>query len=218
MKSIKTEQYTCIQTKPLKKVPERLPWPRFAKDDESVKLGINVVEKKPDIIKLVHKFFYVDGISMEELLQEVYAAIIHKNYTRSAHDPRKSSFGHYVYMVANNVCINLVHKKKRYDKESDSIYEVYGDEDKPLIDVTEAEETNNHSTSEMVDALEESLRKSNRFDLARFIRATRTGASAEVIKAALSYGSRSLNNKNIREIRHEINQYVSSSFASSILT
>lgn len=205
-----------IETKPLKKVPEKLPWPRVAKDNPDIKLGIDVVVKRPDIIKLVHKFFHVDGISMEELLQEVYAAIIHKNYTRSAHDPRKSSFGHYVYMVANNVCINLVHKKKRYDRESDSIYEVFGDDDKPLAETAIAEEPTNYVASEAVEALEENLRKKNRFDLARFIRATRSGASADIIKAALSYGNRTVNNKHMREMRHEISSFVTSSSYSAI--
>ena len=193
----------------LKKAPQKFPWPRTAKDNPEVQLGIDIIKKRPDIIKLVHKFFHVDGISMEELLQEVYAAIIHKNYTKSAHDPRKSSFGHYVYMVANNVCINLVHKKKRYDRESESIYESSGDEERPLIETAEADESDNHKTSETVEALEELLRKSHKFHLARFVRATRTGASAEVIKAALTYGGKPVTNKHIRDIRHEISEFVS---------
>src|SRR5271157_2306728 len=128
-----------ISRKPLKKAPDKLPWPRNAED--GTPLGIDVVAKEKDVIKLVHKFFKVEGISMEELKQEVYVAIIHKNYTRSAHDPRKSSFGHYVYMITDNVCKNLIHRKKRYDRERDSIDSSYDEnDDRTLLDTVDIEE------------------------------------------------------------------------------
>src|ERR1700735_1356112 len=103
-----------ITKKPGRAPVVRFPWPR--KSDPStgpiVELGVDVVAKKKDIIRIVYKFFKVEGVSMEELLQEVFCAIINKNTTRSAHDPRKSSFGHYVFLVANHTCIGLVHRKK----------------------------------------------------------------------------------------------------------
>jgi len=188
--------------------PTRYPWPRSAMDNPDIQLGIDILGKRKDIIKLVHKFFHVDGVTMEELLQEVYAAILHKNYTKSAHDPRKSSFGHYVYMIANNVCINLVHKKKRYDKEKDSIYEVLDNEDQPLIDTAEAESTDGEERSESVEALESYLRKKGKYDLARYVRAANTGVDPDVLREALSYGSKNVDLKMMREIRREVQNFV----------
>jgi RNA polymerase sigma factor (sigma-70 family) len=190
----------------------RYPWPRTAADDESVHLGIDIIKKRPDIIKLVHKFFHVDGIAMEELLQEVYLAIMHKNYSKSAHDPRKSSFGHYVYMIANNVCINLVHKKKRYDKEKDSIYEsAHEDEDAPIIETAEAvDQYEDEYDSEKLEDFEIRLRRKGLMDLARYIRAARTGASNEIIREALSYGDKSITVKKLREMRYKVTDLVNS--------
>lgn len=190
--------------KTARKKSVRLPWPRTATDNPEVHVGIDVIAKRKDIIRIVHKFFHVDGISMEELLQEVYLAILHKNTTRSAHDPRKSSFGHYVYMIANNVCINLVHKKKRYDKERDSIYELLDEDKQPMLENIIDEECEDVHDSENIEALEEHLRKLGKYDLARYVRAVRCGASPEVLREALSYGDQEINLKFIRDIRKEV--------------
>jgi len=198
----------------LKKKPDRLPWPRAAEEDPKVQLGVDVVAKRQDVVKIVHKFFKVDGCPMDELLQEVYTAIVHKNYTRSAHDPRKSSFGHYVYMVANNVCINLVHKKKRYDRERDSIDAPIGDDGRTFLETYEVEESKTfHDDCDAVDDFEDKLRKSGMWDVARFVRAVRTGASADVIKEALSWGDRRISNKDMRDFRHRVQMMASGSSA-----
>jgi len=201
-----------VPGKPLKKVPDRLPWPRVA-DDGKTSLGVDVVAKRQDIIKIVHKFFKVESVPMEELLQEVYVAIIHKNTTRSAHDPRKSSFGHYVYMVANNVCINLVHKKKRYDKESDSIDAPHGDDDqRTMLDSVEVAVESEPPTqlSEHIEEIEHQLRKQGMWDLARYLRAARSGANPDVIREALSWGSRKVSSKTIRDIRAQVQSMIRS--------
>ncbi len=182
---------------------ERLPWPRTASDNDKVQLGIDIRAKKQDIERMVHKFFHIDGYSMEDLLQEVYTAIIHKNTTRSAHDPRKSSFGHYVYMVANNVCRNLVSKKKRYDKEKESIFEPYLEDGRTIEESYEPENLN-FEESENVLELEYVLRKMNKFDLARYIRASRLGSSSDIIRAALSYGKKKVSHKTMRDMRHQV--------------
>ena len=195
--------------KPIAK-PQRLPWPRAAEDDPKIQLGVDVVAKRPDIIKIVHKFFRVNEISMEDLLQEVFLAVIHKNHTRSAHDPRKSSFGHYVFMVANNVCINLVHRKQRYDKERESIDTPHGEDSRSLLETIEAapeEETdlfNDH-----MEEIESIMRQRGMWDLARYVRAARSGAAPNVIREALSWGDRNITNKHIREIRLSISEFIS---------
>ena len=208
----------CIKIEKTPKVKaDRLPWPRLASDSTKVELGIDVIKKKPDIEKIVHKFFKVERYSMEDLLQEVYIAILHKNGTRSAHDPRKSSFGHYVYMVANNVCRNIVSKKKRYDKEKDSIFEPY-QEDGRTIEESYEPVLESFVDSENIMELEIHLRKQKRHELARFVRAARIGSSPDVIRAALSYGDRKMSHKIIRNMRHEIVSFATNlnlQFASS---
>lgn len=198
-----------IPGKPLKKAPERLPWPRLA-DDQKTLLGVDVLLKRQDIIKITHKYFRVENISMEELLQEVYVAIIHKNHTHSAHDPRKSSFGHYVYMIANNVCINLVHRKKRHDKERESIDSPYGhDDSRTLLDVIDvAADEPKDSLLEHMEEIEGLLRKRGMWDLARYIRAVRSGANSDVIREALSWGNRKVSSKTIRDIRSQVQDMI----------
>lgn len=194
--------------RPAKKSTARLPWPRMSDPDESgkvVPLGVDVVAKRQDIVKIVHKFFEVHSVSMDELLQEVFVAIIHKNYTRSAHDPRKSSFGHYVYMVANNVCINLVHRKRRYDKESESIDAPLScDDSRTVLDTVEAPQDRPDELSEMMQEVEEAMRKKGMWELARYVRAARSGAQPDVIREALSWGNRRVSSKTIRDLRLQI--------------
>lgn len=209
-----------VPGKPLKRTPERLPWPRFSKKEEdektgklmpSVPLGIDVVAKKLDVTKIVHKFFRVADVPMEELLQEVFVAIIHKNYTRSAHNPNKSSFGHYVYMVANNVCVNLVHKKRRYDRERDSIDAPVSSEDsRSILDVVEdlAARPEKDDFAEHMEDVEHALRLKGQWDLARYIRAVRSGASPDVVRESLSWGSRKITTKTIRDIKLRIQSEV----------
>jgi DNA-directed RNA polymerase specialized sigma24 family protein len=203
------QQAKTIQVpgKPLKKVPDRLPWPRLA-DDNKTQLGVDVITKEKDIIRLVHKFFKVEDVPMEELIQEVYVAIIHKNHTRSAHDPRKSSFGHYVYMVANNVCINLVHRKKRYDKERDSIDAPHSSDDNrtmlDTVDIAVPDPEFSDTLSEHMEEVETAMRKKGMWDVARYIHAARSGSNPDIIREALSWGSRKVSSKTIRDIRAQI--------------
>jgi hypothetical protein len=175
-------------------------------DDGVTPLGVDVAAKRMDIIKIVHKYFKVHGVDMHELLQEVYLAIIHKNYGRSAHDPRKSSFGHYVYMIANNVCINLVHKKKRTDMEKDSIDAPNGPDDKrTLIETVAAEDMlDRDGFDSRVEEFELLMRRRGMWDLARYVRATRSGAKPDVIREALSWGNRKMTTKGIRDIRAQL--------------
>jgi len=207
-----------VHGQPLKKKPDRLPWPRLSEPDENgkiVALGVDVVAKRQDVIKIVHKFFKVESVSMDELLQEVYVAIIHKNCTRSAHDSRKSSFGHYIYMVANNVCINLVHRKRRHDKESESIDAPYGhDDQRTLLDCFEAPpQRENDDLTEHMEEVEKSMRKRGMWDLARYMRAARSGAEADVIREALSWGGRKISSKTIRDIRSQIQTIIHNEYA-----
>lgn len=194
-------------------VSKRLPWPRMAADDPNVAVGVDVVAKRKDIIKITYKFFRVADLSMEELLQEVFLAIIHKNHTRSAHDPRKSSFGHYVYMVANNVCINLVHKKKRYDKEKDSIDASSNEEDRrTLMEKYEEEMISEEPESVNFESLERFLRSKGHWDIARYVRAVKSGAQSDVIKLALSFGDRMETSKTLKAYRVKLTKFYDQGF------
>jgi len=192
-------------SEPLKKKPDRLPWPRKSEDDLA-ELGIDVIAKEMDIRKIIGKWFFVKDYPMEDLMQEVFVTIIHKNTTRSAHDPRKSSFGHYVWMIGNHVCINIVNKKKRYDKESDSIDTPrWSDDSRTLLDTYEDSDAvmpDEDITSD-ITGVQKMLWKSGKLEAARYISAVKTGAPSYVIKEALSF-RKSVTNKDIRYIRSEI--------------
>ena len=203
-----------LPEKPVGKRIERLPWPRNDRDEKTGKLvprGVDVAAKRKDVIKIVYKYFRVPGVPMEELLQEVFLAIVHKNHGKSAHNPAKSSFGHYVYMVANNVCINLVHRKKRFEKEKDSIDTGFrADDDRSFLETHEVpvEEDKDTFFSDKMEELETTMRQDGMWDLARYIRAVRSGASSDVIREALSFGDRRVTNKTMREIRHQVREVV----------
>lgn len=189
--------------KPVKRPPEKLPWPRKAEDGTD--LGVNVQTKRQDIVKIVYKHFKVPEVSMDELLQEVFLAIVHKNRGNSAHDPRKSSFGHYVYMVANNVCINLVQRKKRSELERDSLDAPTGHEGRrSVMDTVAAPSTDERASDPFesrLDDIETEMRRRGLWDVARYVRAVRTGASANVIREALSWRGNQVTTKTIRDLR-----------------
>lgn len=194
-----------LDDKPVRRPPEKLPWPRRAED--GTELGVDVVAKRQDIVKIVYKHFKVPEISMDELLQEVFLAIVHKNRGNSAHDPRKSSFGHYVYMVANNVCINLVQRKKRSELERDSLDAPIGHEGRrSVLDTVAAAATAEEARAvdpfeSRLDDIEAELRRRGLWDVARYVRAVRTGASALVIREALSWRGNKVTTKVIRDMR-----------------
>lgn len=195
-----------LRSRPVGKTTERLPWPRSAED--GTPLGIDVSAKHLDIIKIVHKWFKVKDVQMDELLQEVFLAIVHKNRGRSAHDPRKSSFGHYVYMVANNVCINLVHRKRRQSAESDSLDAPNGpDDSRTLMETYELEEDGPDPFLDQAEDLESDLRTSGLWDAARYVRAVRTGASPDVVREALAFGGRTVTTKTIRDLRNQVRNF-----------
>lgn len=198
-----------IKGSPTKKPIQRLPWPRFAEDGVTP-IGIDVEAKRKDIIKLTYKYYRVPFISMDELLQEIYLAILHKNRSNSAHDPRKSSFGHYVCMIANNICVNLVNKRKRLDREKESI-DVRLSDDRSFLDVYEDEtvEENPNEFNENMKLLEERLRMDGHWEIARYMNAVRTGSKPDIIREALTWGDRKITTKYIRDLRSDMNEVIS---------
>lgn len=89
------------------KLTPRLPWPRSAPDDPSVQLGVDVVRRRGEIEAIVKAYFSETGIPKgcpsEDFIQEVILKIVQQNRLKGVYDPRKSSFSHYIWMVASNV-------------------------------------------------------------------------------------------------------------------
>lgn len=91
--------------------PASFPWPRLA-DDGVTPLGIDLKVKHLDVLKLVRKHCRFPSLDANDLLQEVYAAILRKNLTRSAWDPRRGrGFGGYVVMVALGIAKHMLEKR-----------------------------------------------------------------------------------------------------------
>jgi DNA-directed RNA polymerase specialized sigma24 family protein len=201
---------TLEQTETIQK---RMPWPRCDSEDPSTPLGVDVDAKMKDITKIVYKHFHIKDVGMDELLQEVRAAIIHKNHSPSAHNPKKSSFSHYVFMVARNVVRNLVQKKKRYDREilSEDVYE-NGNDLKTLVEsASDAISYEEFSLSDdffgHVRDVERNMRRRGMIEHARYLRAASTGASTDIIREAMSFGRHNITNKHLRSIKHQISEY-----------
>jgi hypothetical protein len=76
---------------------------RFRACPKGLRRGIDVARMYPEIRALVVAKFGQAGVDVEDLVQEVAAAIAVKNTSaRSAFDPARSGFGHYVYLVARS--------------------------------------------------------------------------------------------------------------------
>jgi len=79
------------------------------------------------------------GYDPEEILQEVNVGILRRNVGRCVFDPKKSSFGHYVFMVCNGVLANYHRRDKRRKTHEQSGLLRFTDEGLTLVDVTDAE-------------------------------------------------------------------------------
>jgi DNA-directed RNA polymerase specialized sigma24 family protein len=93
---------------------EVLAWPRS--DRDGTPLGIDLSKHANDVNRIVCAHFaHGHSLNMEDLVQEVYAAILRKNRQPCAFDPRRSTFAHYVFIVARSTLLNLLDKEKRAD-------------------------------------------------------------------------------------------------------
>lgn len=191
----------------MKVVPTKFPWPRTAED--GTPLGVDVRARHSDISRIVYKFFRVENLPMEELLQEIFLTICQKNFTRSAHDPRKSSFGHYVYLVANNVCINLVHKHRRYDREVKILDAPVGEDDqRTFLDTLDVESKTEDPVQADMEETEHLLRRNGHWEAARYVMLARKGHPSDVIREALSHSGKTVTSKTLRDIRDQVRKFL----------
>jgi len=79
--------------------------------------GIDLDRRGHEVAKLLRAGFQgwisAYGYDFDDVLQEVYRKILVANRGKSPWSPQKSSFGHYVHMVARSALSNLHRKEKR---------------------------------------------------------------------------------------------------------
>ncbi len=103
-------------------------------------LGIDLGKRGHEVRKLFYAGFARKvarrGYDPEDVLQELYKALLIRNRGKCPWDPQKSSFGHYVHMVAGCIISNYVRRYGRLEKN-----ETFGiqDPDGEVIDVAEAD-------------------------------------------------------------------------------
>jgi hypothetical protein len=89
-----------------------LPWPRCAED--GTHLGVDLSASASEVREVVRKYFRAPaGHEIDDYCQEVCVRIAARNHMPSAHDPRKSSLRHYIYMVANATGANMANTESR---------------------------------------------------------------------------------------------------------
>jgi hypothetical protein len=77
-------------------------------------LGVDLSERSEEVRRIMRRHFRPpEGVDFEDYFQEVCSIIARRNHMPSAHDPRKSSFGHYVYMVANAAGADMANSESR---------------------------------------------------------------------------------------------------------
>lgn len=94
-------------------------------------IGIDLGKRHQEVRRLVSKGFgakiRASGYSFEDVLQEVYLGLQVRNRGKCPFDPAKSSFGHYVWMVAECVIRNHHRKAQRISVESAGLKGVDGE-------------------------------------------------------------------------------------------
>lgn len=81
-------------------------------------VGIDLASRWAEVPKLLFAGFgrmiYACGYDPDEVVQEVYKGLLVRNRGKCPWDPAKSSFGHYVHMVARCVLLNFHRRQQRY--------------------------------------------------------------------------------------------------------
>lgn len=79
--------------------------------------GVDVPRMYPEIAAIVRKHFANANVDLDELVQETAAAIAKKNASgASAYDPARSSFGHYVHLVARSKLGHMLGSRTRRER------------------------------------------------------------------------------------------------------
>lgn len=93
-------------------------------------LGIDLIKRGAEVRKLLMAGFggtiQKNGWDVEDVLQEVYLGIVTRNRGQCPWDPKKSSFGHYVYMICRCVVANYGRKQGRIRREQVGLLDADG--------------------------------------------------------------------------------------------
>lgn len=88
------------------------------------RLGIDLAVRGVEVRRLLYSKFSIRmaraGYDPEDVLQEVYRALLVRNEGKCPFDARKSSFGHYVMMVISCVLANYHRRESRHRLVEDS--------------------------------------------------------------------------------------------------
>lgn len=101
------------------------------------KLGVDVETKSEDIKSVFYKHFAKMCIQSkydpEEMLQEIYLGILHRNKGNCPFDPAKSSLSTYIVMVSRCILFNIFNKENKTrsrlfePKEKDDLFRLIKD-------------------------------------------------------------------------------------------
>ena len=101
------------------------------------KLGVDVEAKSEDIKSIFYKHFAKMCIQSkydpEEMLQEIYLGILHRNKGNCPFDPAKSSLSTYIVMVSRCILFNIFNKENKTrsrlfePKEKDDLFRLIKD-------------------------------------------------------------------------------------------
>lgn len=122
-------------------------------EEEVIVLGIDLAARGHEVRKILMAKFGMQmhrvNLDPEEVLQEVYKGLLVRNDGKCPFDPRKSSFGHYVYMVCSCILRNYYRRTGRWrEREVFGVRVLEGGESK-ITDVRSANLEDKKPTGEV---------------------------------------------------------------------
>ncbi|MEO5727170.1 MAG: hypothetical protein ABI134_03165, partial [Byssovorax sp.] len=101
--------------------------------------GIDLAKRHEDVRKLVRSKCRFPTLDPEELLQEVYYAILRKNLSeKSAWDERRATFSRYVVLVGRSTALHMLEAKRFQSLASSEPASDVADERDPIALYEEA--------------------------------------------------------------------------------
>ena len=128
-------------------------------------LGIDLKNRGHEVRKIFFAGFarqaFRNGYDPEDVLQEVYKALLIRNNGICPWDPAKSSFAHYVHMVCNGTFLNYYRKLLKHSKgEQIGLRDADGEyQDSSLMATEEAPQEESYAMSLAKSKLIEAVRE-----------------------------------------------------------
>ena len=145
---------------------------------DTPRLGIDLTARGTEVAKLLFAGFggkiFASGLDSEEVLQEVLKGILIRNRGPCAFDVRKSTFGHYVHMVASCVLSNLWRRhNRRKEKEQNG----GTGRDSSSVDASDSIQAGDRAALISIDPLERHAAE----DFQKFLRRKRGGGEERAL-------------------------------------